>query len=196
MAAFVSLALAIVGCAKEVTEPVPGASQARGSSGVTTTSSATQDATHDRPALQVIDEKHFAKILEEHRGEVVLVDFWATWCTRCLELMPHTIDLQKRLSDQGLCVILVSLDSPEDHRNTVEKRLAKNGVSFVSYISAYGGGAKSAEVFEIDEGALPNMKLYDRKGKLRKVFSAGQMPPDPFEEEDISEAVRELLAED
>ncbi|QDS99569.1 TlpA family protein disulfide reductase [Adhaeretor mobilis] len=201
MAAFVSLALAISGCAQEVTDPEPGSSIASGSSGVTATSSAAQEATtegnaQDRPTLHVVDENQFAEILKAHHGEVVLVDCWATWCFRCLELMPHTVELQKNFGDLGLHVILLSLDSPEDSREAAADLLARKGVDFDSYISVYGTGAKSAEAFEIEGGALPSMKLYDRKGKLRRVFSAGHMPPEPFEEEDIAEAVRELLAEE
>ncbi len=188
--------LTCCGCVKQAAEPEPGLSDSSGSPGVTATPPVPQDARPAGPGVEVIDEKQFAKILEEHQGEVVLVDFWATWCTQCLELMPHTVELQKELSEQGLHVILVSLDSPEDRRETVEELLTKHGVSFDSYISAYGGDAKSAEAFEIEEGALPNINLYDRKGALRTVFSAGRMPPEPFDADDIEKAVRVLLAEE
>ena len=189
------LSLAFIGCAKQGTEPEPGLSDSIGSPGVTANPPVPLSTPPVGPDLQVIDEKQFAQILEEHRGEVVLVDFWATWCIECLELMPHTVELQKQLGDQGLRVVLVSLDSPEDRRVAITKLLAKNGVDFDSYISRYGGDAKWFEAFEIEVGALPNIKLYDQKGELRKVFSAGRMPPEPFEAEDIEKAVRALLAE-
>jgi hypothetical protein len=92
--------------------------------------------------------------------------------------------------------MLVSFDSPEDRLDTVEKLLVKNAVTFDSYISQYGADAKSPEAFEIEAATLPNIKLYDRKGTLRKVFSAGHMPPEPFDAQDIEKAVRELLAEE
>ncbi len=147
------------------------------------------------PVLRAIDEKQLADILKKHLGKVVLVDFWATWCTECLELMPHTVAIREELAGRGLQVILVSLDSPEDRRDMVEKSLADNGAKFDSYISRYGGDPKSAEAFQIESAALPNIKLYDRKGTLRKVFSAGRMPPEPFTAADVEQAVRELLAE-
>jgi thiol-disulfide isomerase/thioredoxin len=147
------------------------------------------------PTLSVIDETRFAEVLKEHRGQVVLVDFWATWCVECLELMPHTVELHKELGDQGLRVVLVSLDSPEDRKERVEELLSSSGVTFDTHISRYGGDPKSAEAFEIENAALPNIKLYDRTGKLRKVFSAGRMPPEPFDAEDVEKAVRDLLAE-
>ena len=146
--------------------------------------------------LSVIDEQQLAEMLKSHRGEVVLIDFWATWCLECLELMPHTVGLREELGEEGLQVILVSLDSFEDRREAIEDLLAKNGVTFDSYVSRYGSDPKSAEAFEIDAAALPCIKLYDRRGSLRKTFSAGRMPPEPFDAGDIEAAVRELVGED
>ena len=92
-------------------------------------------------------------------------------------------------------MILVSLDYPEDDRQRVIDLLESKGVTFESFISRYGSDAKSLEVFAIEGGALPNLKLYDRSGKLRKTFAAGVTPPEPFEAEDIARAVEELLEE-
>jgi thiol-disulfide isomerase/thioredoxin len=146
------------------------------------------------PAVSVIDENGLAAEIERHRGKVVLVDFWATWCPECLRLMPHTVELKKSLGDR-LAVIFVSLDSPDDDLDAVRKVLTRNGVTFDSYISRHGTGPKSAEVFDIQSAALPNIRIYDREGTLRKTFSAGRMPPEPFEAEDIEKTVRELAAE-
>jgi thiol-disulfide isomerase/thioredoxin len=185
----------LFGCRKQSGKLEPRGGDLNVSPAATATPSASPEPVA-KPNLHVINEEQFAEILEEHRGEVVLVDFWATWCLECLELMPHTVELQKELGDEGLRVMLVSLDSPEDRRDTIEKLLSENGVTFDSYVSQYGGDPKSAEVFEIEAAALPNIKLYDRKGALRRVFSAGRMPPEPFGAEDIEKAVRELLAEE
>lgn len=148
------------------------------------------------PKLSVIDEQELAEMLRRHRGDVVLVDFWATWCLECLELMPHTVALREELGEEGLHVILVSLDSFEDRREAIEDLLAKNGVTFDSYVSRYGSDPKSAEAFEIEAAVLPCIKLYDRRGSLHKTFSAGRMPPEPFDGDDIEAAVRELVGED
>jgi thiol-disulfide isomerase/thioredoxin len=190
--ALLSLSL-FLGCTKQNGEAEPGLSDLDAS---TATRPVSPEPVVAKPNQHVINEQRFTEILQEHRGEVVLVDFWATWCLECLELMPHTVELQKELGGEGLRVMLVSLDSPEDRRDTIEKLLSENGVTFDSYVSQYGGDPKSAEVFEIEAAALPNIKLYDRKGTLRRVFSAGRMPPEPFGAEDIEKAVRELLAEE
>ncbi|MDD4268116.1 MAG: TlpA disulfide reductase family protein [Pirellulales bacterium] len=145
-------------------------------------------------ALEIVDEKRFQEILAAKRGQVVLVDFWATWCIECLELIPHTVRLHDALRDRGLAVLLVSFDSPDD-RQTVEEVLAGQQVDFESYISQYGADVKSAEAFQIERATLPHLKLYDRQGVLRKVFSTGRVPPEPFGADDIEKAVAGLLAE-
>ena len=147
------------------------------------------------PLLSVIDEKDLAAEIQRNRGKIVLVDFWATWCPECLKLMPHTVELRKSLGERRLAVILVSLDSPDDDREIVRQALARNGVTFDSYVSRYGGSPKSAEAFDILAAALPNVRVYDREGTLRKVFAAGHMPPEPFEPEDIEKTVRGLVAD-
>ncbi|NLS95054.1 MAG: redoxin domain-containing protein [Planctomycetaceae bacterium] len=194
-----ALPLLLAGCT-ETKAPVPAVSDSEAPSAATTLPEEPETAPRATapvaPVLQVIDEKQYAEILDKHRGKVVLVDFWATWCMECLELMPHTVELREKLGEQGLEVMLISLDSPQDRRETVEKLLAKNGVTFDSYISRYGSDPKSAEVFAIESAALPNVKLYDRTGSVRKVFSAGRMPPEPFDAEDVEKAVHELLAEE
>jgi cytochrome c biogenesis protein CcmG, thiol:disulfide interchange protein DsbE len=48
--------------------------------------------------------------LSTYRGKVVLLDFWATWCTPCRAEIPHFIEFQNNYRDQGLQVIGVSMD--------------------------------------------------------------------------------------
>ncbi|MHB8901493.1 MAG: TlpA family protein disulfide reductase [Thermoguttaceae bacterium] len=207
----VSLVLAAVltlvasaGCSPSRQEPSAGRAGAAGPAGATVPPGSAVEAGAQEPAgltesaaavpLEVVDEKQLEEVLKRHRGKVVLVDFWATWCTECLELMPHTVSLRRELGEQGLEVVLVSLDS-EDRKDAVEKALGNSGATFASYISRYGSDPRSAEAFEIESAVLPNIKLYDRKGELSKVLSAGRMPPEPFDAEDVEQAVRELLAE-
>ena len=50
--------------------------------------------------------------LAGHRGRVVLLNFWATWCVPCREEMPAMERLYQRFKDRGLVVLAVSVDAP------------------------------------------------------------------------------------
>ncbi len=66
------------------------------------------DAVPDFTLNQVANGKPFH--LYAHLGQVVLIDFWATWCGPCRMAIPHLIELQKRFGGRNFTVVGVSLD--------------------------------------------------------------------------------------
>ena len=138
--------------------------------------------------LRTIDEDELAEAIAGHRGKVVLVDFWATWCLACTELFPHTVALHDRFADAGLVVLTVSFDDPES-KPAVLGFLKKHGATFDNFISRYGAGVESAERFGLP-GALPQVVLFDRQGERAAVFPAPQSPVSPAA---IDRSVEELL---
>jgi thiol-disulfide isomerase/thioredoxin len=74
------------------------------------------------PDLSVTDLNGDALQTAKYKGKVVLVNFWAAWCTPCAEEVPQFIALQKKYQDQGLQVIGVSVeDDASELRNFYRK---------------------------------------------------------------------------
>jgi thiol-disulfide isomerase/thioredoxin len=143
----------------------------------------------DQVSLRSIDGPGVTQAVEKHRGQVVLVDFWATWCGPCLELLPHAVKLHETFADRGLAVVTVNLDDP-DRRSAVQKLLADQQATMDNYLSVYGVGPAAFMAFGIEDGALPHLRLYDRQGKLHRAFASGGNSLDAKE---IEHAVAELL---
>ena len=148
--------------------------------------------------VQIAGREAYDALLEKHRGKVVLVDFWGTWCPPCLKQFPHTVELSKKHEADGLAVISVAMEILED--DTEEKTLKflqEQEATFDNLISKYGIGVDSAVEFEVGcDGALPFYKLYDRQGKLRFQFcSDPQGEEGIYKTSDLDAKLAELLAE-
>jgi thiol-disulfide isomerase/thioredoxin len=65
------------------------------------------------PTLELTDLGGRSHDLKAHRGKVVLVNFWATWCEPCRDEMPSIQRLRNRLADKRFAVLMVNLDEPE-----------------------------------------------------------------------------------
>lgn len=142
--------------------------------------------------VKVGDEKDLAGLIRRHKGKVVLVDFWATWCVECKKLFPHTVKLHETLVDKGLAVISVSMDDPVDKPDVLDF-LTRQRAVFPNLLNRHGAGSKGFKAFDIPGGALPHFRLYDRAGKLGHVFPA--QAGTNVVPEDIDVAVHKLLAE-
>jgi len=96
-----------------------------------------------------------------YKGQVLLLDFWATWCGPCKMEIPHLIELQKQYGDQGLRVIGITLDDNPDR--DVPKYAAEVGMN---YPNVRGNDKLKAEYGVV---GIPTLVLYDREGN--KVMS-------------------------
>src|SRR6202046_677739 len=63
--------------------------------------------------LVPINEAGFQKLVDAHKGKVVLYDFWATWCAPCRAEFPQLIQLEDKLRSRGVEVVTISADERE-----------------------------------------------------------------------------------
>ena len=118
--------------------------------------------------------------LSQYKGKVVLVDFWATWCTPCMREFPNTLKVYKKYHDQGFEIIGVSLD---DDRAELEKFLKENNVPWQQFYDGQGRDNKLAVKYGAD--SPPAFYLLDRAGKIirmdRYPDTVGQMRGDDLD---------------
>jgi cytochrome c biogenesis protein CcmG/thiol:disulfide interchange protein DsbE len=96
--------------------------------------------------------------LEQFRGRVVLLNFWATWCGPCITEIPVFSRWQRQYGDAGLQVIGVSMD---DDEAAVKRFIAKHDVSYPILM----GDAKLGESYGGVFG-LPQSLLIDARGRI------------------------------
>ncbi|MGB9605482.1 MAG: TlpA family protein disulfide reductase [Bryobacteraceae bacterium] len=121
-----------------------------------------------QPQLTPLDVPGYQKLLAANKGQILLVDFWATWCEPCLKELPELVQLHKRLAGR-FKLITVSADDPEQQEDA-RKFLARFGVPPPWYIKR--SRDDDAFIRAVDpgwSGALPALFVYDRQG--RKVAS-------------------------
>jgi peroxiredoxin len=97
--------------------------------------------------------------LSSYRGNVVLLDFWATWCDPCRDEIPHFVELQNKYGGQGLQIIGVSMDDGPKPVRDFYQRFAMN-------YPVVMGNAKTGELYGGVLG-LPIVFLIGRDGRIR-----------------------------
>ena len=96
--------------------------------------------------------------LSAYTGKVVLLDFWATWCTGCKVEIPWYMEFQKKYERRGLASIGVAMD--EEGWKTVTPYLRKKPINYPIVV----GDANLAKAYNVE--SLPVTLLIDRHGRI------------------------------
>ena len=155
----------------------------------------TEPAIASDEVVSVVSPDEYAAVIAKHRGKVVLVDFWATWCVPCRKAFPHTVELHHRFADKGFTAISMSLDDPESKAD-VQVFVTEQKAEFDHLMCKFGGSDESFAAYNIEGSALPHFKLYDRSGKLRHTFGFNPQTNQGIDQNDIDAAVETLVRED
>jgi len=135
------------------------------------------------PAIDMPDQAGAKVDLNELKGKVVLVDFWASWCGPCRQEMPVLEQLHKKYAKQGLVVVGVNIDNNPKKMNNFLKGTP------VSFRVVHDRKLEVASKYEPE--TMPSSYFIGRDGKIRYV-QEGFRKKDAAE---LEERIKTLLAE-
>jgi thiol-disulfide isomerase/thioredoxin len=122
--------------------------------------------------------------LSDHKGKVVVLDFWATWCGPCVGMIPHERDVVKKHEGKPFVFISVSAD---DKKEKLKEFLEKEKMPWTHWWNGQEGGV----VKKWNIRAFPTFYIMDAKGVLRaKIVGGGEEA-----EKKLSETVEKLVTE-
>jgi thiol-disulfide isomerase/thioredoxin len=113
--------------------------------------------------LDMLDGRSFD--LADHKGRVVVVDFWATWCGPCMQSMPLVESVVQEFAGRGVDLIAVNLEEDPEHvKSVAERHKLKVPVAF---------DRDSAVAAKYAVTAIPQTVVIDRDGKIARLFVGG-----------------------
>ena len=123
----------------------------------------------------------------EYLGEVVLIDFWATWCKPCLDQIPYLKRILRRYQDRGLRILGISCDTPDivkDDQSRIQSTRSDDALDQLASLVIQSARTHGIEwPICIDKGfadrwrvkSIPTIFAVDRKGALRSTNISGNL---------------------
>ncbi len=121
--------------------------------------------------------------LNQYKGQVVMVNFWATWCGPCQQEMPLLDQMYKKFKPTGFTLLGINVDKDVP---TVKDLLARKPVAFPILLDPTNQVSKAYHVND-----MPSTVIIDRKGDIRYVHRGYK----PGDENEYQNRIRQLIAE-
>ncbi len=131
------------------------------------------------PPLALKDISGKTHKLEDYRGKVVMVQFWATWCPPCLKEMPAMQRLEKKMAGKPFVILAVNMGETS---KDVSEFVKKMNINFTVLMDEEGDGVGAWKVF-----VAPSTFLLDPKGNIRQTLQGGAEWDEPVYVKAISE---------
>ena len=123
--------------------------------------SSKQTVSNVRPLFKLKDIEDKVRDIKEWDGNVLMINFWATWCPPCRKEIPAFIDVQEKYMDKGFKVIGIALDE----KQAVIDFTDPMGVNYPILMAEQEGIALS-KAYGNRLGVLPFTVIVDRKGNI------------------------------
>ena len=152
-------------------QPAAPPQSADASKKVISTATLLDAVTPQPPNWPRLNREGLERVLEKRRGQLVLVDFWGTWCPRCRQEVPHLVELAKQVGEKDLKVVAIAAEEEGSMPLAGEFMLAK-AAPFEMYFSDFGRSSRTCQEFDIPNCLFPHLRLYDRDGRLVGEFGS------------------------
>jgi peroxiredoxin len=100
--------------------------------------------------------------LNQFRGQIVVLNFWATWCPPCVEEMPSLVEMQRKMKAKGVTVVAVSIDEDVDAYRAFLKEHS------VELLTVRDPAQKTPTLY--GTRGWPETFIIDRHGVMRRKF--------------------------
>ena len=100
--------------------------------------------------------------LSQFHGQIVVLNFWATWCAPCVEEIPSLVEMQRRMKAKGVTVLAVSVDVDE---NAYKQFVKDHNVNLMTVRDPSGKSNGLYGTFK-----FPETYVIDRNGLMRRKF--------------------------
>ena len=121
--------------------------------------------------------------LAQYKGQVVMINFWASWCGPCRQEMPLLESIYKKYGRMGFTMLGVNVEPDSQAANAWLKQTP------VSFPILYDKESKVSKLYDV--AGMPSTVLIDRSGKLR-MLHRGYKPGD---ENEYLDSIRALIRE-
>jgi thiol-disulfide isomerase/thioredoxin len=119
-------------------------------------------------ALSLPDLQNRVQALNQWRGQVLIVNFWATWCTPCREEIPIFVKLQQKYAGKGLQIVGISIDEVDKTREFS----ISFGINYPGLIGTFDAVEVSKRAGN-DKRVLPFTVILGRDGQIARTESGG-----------------------
>jgi peroxiredoxin len=121
--------------------------------------------------------------LAQYKGQVVMLNFWASWCVPCKQEMPLLESIHKKYGKMGFTMIGVNVEPDSKAANAVLKQIP------VSFPVVYDTESKVSKLYQVS--GMPSTVIIDRKGQVRMLHKGYK----PGDENEYLDSIRALIRE-
>jgi peroxiredoxin len=104
--------------------------------------------------------------LSDLKGQVVIIDFWATWCSPCVEALDHLQQIHEQYADQGVVVLAIDI---EETREEIASFVADRGYTMIVLLDR---DSRVSELYGVQ--GIPHTLVVDQEGELHHALGGAR----------------------